>query len=260
MVQHSILQRLRQGQFVRLMSVGSFPSPKLVEMIGLLGDVHGIWIDQEHAFVSHAEMELMLMACRASGIDAFARVPPTDYATVMRPMETGCSGVMVAQIRTVDEVKRAVDWIRYPPRGVRGLFLSNAECGYGSLSAGQQFAAAAERRWLAIQIETAEAVACVDEIAAVDGVDLLFVGPADLSSNLGVPGEVLHERCITALKRVSAACAAAGKPWGTLSRTAEHAQTCRDLGCRLISFASDVDLIRRGMDASRQIFESLWSE
>ena len=150
--------------------------------------------------------------------------------------------------------------MKYLPRGVRGLFLSNAECGYGSLSAAQQFAAAAANRWMAIQSETAEAVECVNELAAIDGVDLLFVGPADLSSNLGVPGDVLHARCVQALERVSKACRAAGKPWGTLSRTAEHAATCRELGCQLISFASDVDLIRRGMDSSRQIFQALWNE
>ena len=82
------------------------------------------------------------MACRASGLDAFARVPPTDYATVMRPLETGCSGVMVAQVRTLDEVQRAVQWSKYPPRGTRGLFLGNAECDYGNIPAAEHVARA----------------------------------------------------------------------------------------------------------------------
>jgi 2-dehydro-3-deoxyglucarate aldolase/4-hydroxy-2-oxoheptanedioate aldolase len=73
---------------------------------GILGNFHGLWIDQEHTAVPHAQLELMLMASRAVGLDAFARVPPTDYATVMRPMEAGCSGVIIAQVRTLAEVEQ----------------------------------------------------------------------------------------------------------------------------------------------------------
>ncbi len=251
---HSIRARLAAGQIVRVMSIGALPSPKLVEIIGTLSDVHGIWIDQEHAYVAHAQMELMLMACRASGLDAFARVPLTDYTTLMRPYETGCSGVMVAQIRSAREVQTALQWTKFPPRGTRGLFLGNAECEYGKISAATHVQTANDQRWLAIQIETTEAIACVDELARIDGVDLLFVGPADLSAALGVPGQVLHPKCLEALTAVSRACREAGKPWGTLSRSPEHASRCRDLGCQLFSIASDVDLIQRGIDATVRDF------
>lgn len=249
-----IMERLRAGQQVRVMSVGALPSPKLVEIAGLTGDFHGIWIDQEHAWVSHPQMELLLLACRATGLDAFARVPPTDYATVMRPMETGCSGVMIAQVRSIEQVREAVAWAKYPPQGVRGLFLGNAECQYGRVGAAEQVQRGNTRRWVAIQIETAEAVDCVDEIAAVDGVELLFVGPADLSSNLGVPGNLLHQRCVDAMRRVADACRAAQKPWGTLSRTVEHAAKAQELGCQLFSIAGDLDVVQRGFRATRQTF------
>jgi 2-keto-3-deoxy-L-rhamnonate aldolase RhmA len=102
-------------------------SPKLVEVAGILGNLHGLWIDQEHSAIPHAQLELMLMACRAVGLDAFARVPPTDYATIMRPMEAGCSGVMIAQLRTLDEVRETVSWTKYPPFGVRGMFAGTIE-------------------------------------------------------------------------------------------------------------------------------------
>ena len=140
---------------------------------------------------------------------------------------------------------------------MRGLFLANAECGYGAVSAAEQVERANRERWLAVQIETVEAVACVRDLVALDGVDMLFVGPADLSCALGVPGEVLHEKCLAALVQVSQACRDAGKPWGTLSRTPEHAQRCRELGCQLFSIAGDLDLIRRGLDATRSVFGDL---
>jgi 2-dehydro-3-deoxyglucarate aldolase/4-hydroxy-2-oxoheptanedioate aldolase len=257
MKQHSIKSLLDKGDLVRVMSVGAFPSPKLIEIVGLTGDYHGIWIDQEHAYVSHEQMELLLLACRATGMDAFARVPPTDYATLMRPMETGCSGVMIAQVRSVAQVEQALQWVKYPPRGVRGLFLGNAECGYATVSAAEQVRCADQERWLAVQIETVEAIECVDELADMDGVDMLFVGPADLSCALGVPGDLLHEKCLDALRRVSAACRRTGTPWGTLSRTRQHAECCRDLGCRLFSIAGDLDLIRRGLTATQEAFGDL---
>jgi 2-dehydro-3-deoxyglucarate aldolase/4-hydroxy-2-oxoheptanedioate aldolase len=203
-------------------------------------------------------MELLVLACRATGIDAFARVAPTDYATVMRPYETGCSGVMVAQVRSVEQVRQAVEWAKYPPRGVRGLFLANVEAGYGMVPAAEHVVQANRDRWVAVQIETVEALACVDKLAALDGVDLLFVGPADLSCTLGVPGDVLHTKCREALARVADACGQAGKPWGTLSRQTAHAEHCLELGCRLFSIVGDLDLIARGMQATRQAFSRLF--
>jgi 2-dehydro-3-deoxyglucarate aldolase/4-hydroxy-2-oxoheptanedioate aldolase len=255
--QHSIKALLDRGESVRVMSVGAFPSPKLIEIAGMTGDYHGIWIDQEHSAVSHEQMELLLLACRATGMDAFARVPPTDYPTLMRPMETGCSGVMIAQVRSVDQVKQALQWVKYPPVGVRGLFLNNVEAGYGTRPAAEQVERANSERWLSVQIETVEALDRVRDLLALEGVDMLFVGPADLSCALGVPGQVLHPRCVEALRSVSQACRDAGKPWGTLSRTREHAECARDLGCQLFSIGGDLDLIRRGLDQTRNVFGDL---
>ncbi len=85
-----------------------------------------------------------------------------------------------------------------------------------------------------------EALACVEEIAKVDGVDHLFVGPADLSVALGVPGEYLHGKCKEALTRVSQAVKEAGKTWGILARGPEHAKYCRSLGCKLFAFGNDL--------------------
>jgi 2-keto-3-deoxy-L-rhamnonate aldolase RhmA len=256
--QHSIKGMLDRGEIVRVMSVGPFPNPKLIEITGLCGDFHGIWIDQEHSCVSHEQMELLLMACRATGLDAFARVPPTDYATVMRPMETGCSGVMVAQIRSVDQVVQALQWAKYPPLGVRGIYLANFESDYGKRPAADHVDRANRERWFAVQIETVEALDCVRELAAMDGVDLLFVGPADLSCALGYPGDLLNPRCIEALRTVAQACRDVGKPWGSLSRTREHAECCRDLGCQLFTIGGDLDLIQRGLQQTRQVFASLF--
>jgi 2-dehydro-3-deoxyglucarate aldolase/4-hydroxy-2-oxoheptanedioate aldolase len=252
-----IKDRLTAGQIVRTAHLCGFVKPRAVEMLGLVGKFHGVWIDQEHSAISHAEMESLLIACRASGLDAFSRVAPTDYATVMRPMEAGCSGVMIAQVRTLDEVKQAVEWAKYPPVGRRGFFGGNIETRFGNIDMARHVANANRERWIAIQIETPESVDIVDQIAATEGVDWLFVGPADLSATLGVPGDFLHPKCVDALKRVGAATRKVGKAWGTLSRDPQHALRCRELGCQLFSVFGDIDCLRAGLTALEERFAAL---
>jgi 2-keto-3-deoxy-L-rhamnonate aldolase RhmA len=241
------------------MLVGAVAHPKWVEILGLRGNIHGLWFDQEHSDIPHQQLEVLLMACRAAGLDAFARVAPTDYGAVMRPMEAGACGIMAAQVRSIEEVRRSVEWAKFPPQGTRGLFLGNFEAGYGTKDVAQHLADANRDRWVCIQIETPEAVAIADQIAALEGVDTLFVGPSDLACTLGVPGQVLHPKCLAALERVAAATRAAGKSWGILPRSVEHAHTCRELGCQLFSLAGDIDLIHRGIQATHELFADLFA-
>jgi 2-dehydro-3-deoxyglucarate aldolase/4-hydroxy-2-oxoheptanedioate aldolase len=196
----------------------------------------------------------MLIACRAAGIDAFARVPLVDYASIMRPLEAGCSGVMVAQVRTLDEVHNAVSWAKFPPLGIRGVFGGNAEARFGAVDLPSYLAEANRERWVAIQIETAEAADLVEEIAATKGVDMLFLGPADLSVTLGVPGEFLHPKCVAVMERIGAACKKHGKHWGTLSRSIEHAEKAREHGCQLFSIFGDLDIVSAGLKTLEQKF------
>jgi 2-dehydro-3-deoxyglucarate aldolase/4-hydroxy-2-oxoheptanedioate aldolase len=175
----------------------------------------------------------------------------------MRPLEAGCSGVMIAQVRSMEEVRKGVAWAKYPPAGIRGVFGGNVEARFGQIGLAAHVAAANRDRWVAIQIETPEAAVAVDEIAALDGVDLLFVGPADLSVTLGVPGEFQHPKCVDVLEKTSAACKKHGKSWGTLSRDVEHAKKCRALGCQLFSIFGDLDCVALGLRAIEQKFPEL---
>lgn len=250
----TIKQRLAEGQLVRVISLGTLASPKLIEIAGVVGGFEGVWIDQEHSAIPHQQLEILILACRAAGLSSFVRVAPTDYPTVMRPMEAGAEGIMAAQIRTVAQVQQIVEWAKYPPLGTRGLYLANYEAGYGTADPQKHIESSNRDRWLCIQIETPEAVACAEQIAKVEGVDCLFVGPGDLACTLGVPGQVMHPKCIAALERVSAGAKAAGKPWAALTRSPEHAAKCRELGCRLFSLVADLDLIHRGFQSAKKAY------
>ncbi len=256
----SLKSRLAAGQQVNVFSVGAIPSPKLIEMAALVGGYHAIWIDEEHAALNQAEIEILAMACRSVGLDSYVRLAPTDYAAVMRPMEAGVGGIMAAQVRDVGEVEQVVRWAKFPPLGQRGLNASNFEGDYATRPLAEHIADCNRDRWLSVQIETAEALEVVDQIAAVEGIDHLFVGPADLSVALGVPGEFLHANCVDALRRVSAAVAANGKSWGILARGPEHARLCRELGCQLFAYGNDLSVFIGGLKSLRDTYRDFFPQ
>jgi 2-dehydro-3-deoxyglucarate aldolase/4-hydroxy-2-oxoheptanedioate aldolase len=244
----------------RIVAVGPLANHKLIEIAGMHGGYHGVWIDQEHAALTLQQIEVLALACRSAGLDSYVRLAPTDYATVMRPMEAGVGGIMAAQIRSVEEVRRVVAWAKYPPQGIRGLNISNFEGNWATADAGEFVVRANRDRWVAIQIETLEALNQVEEIAKVEGVDHLFVGPLDLSISLGVPAQYLHAKCVGALERVSAAARAAGKTWGIVPRGPEHAAKCRELGCLLFAFALDLGLVHLGFRATRATYQDFFQD
>src|SRR5437588_10285341 len=126
-----IKQRLAQGQVVKMFGVGQLFTPKLVEIVGEHGGFDGLWLDAEHAGLGMREIELATMAARAYGLDHFVRLPATDYAAIMRPLEAGAGGVMVSMIRNPAEAEQAVRWAKFWPRGERGMNGGNRDGRFG---------------------------------------------------------------------------------------------------------------------------------
>src|SRR5262249_46334692 len=124
---------LRQRRLPRLHPLAPLRSPKLVEMGGLSGGFDAVWFDQEHAGLTIAQLEDAGRAARASGLDCFVRLTATDYATVMRALETGAGGVMAAMVRSVAQVEDLVRWAKFHPRGGRGVNGSGGDGRYGTL-------------------------------------------------------------------------------------------------------------------------------
>ncbi len=176
---------LAEGKVVRVFGCGQLISPKLIEILGEHGEFDALWIDQEHAGLTMKDIELATMAARSYGMDHFVRLPATDYAAVMRPLEAGAGGVMISMVRSAEEVEQAVRWAKFWPRGERGLNGGNRDGRFGLVPLAEYAAKANAETFVGIQIETAGALAAAAEIAAVPDVDLLFVGPSDLSQVLG---------------------------------------------------------------------------
>lgn len=253
-VLETIKERLAEGKMVRIVGVGALAHPKFIEVAACHGGFHGVWIDQEHAGLTHPQIEHLCLACRASSLDSFVRLAPTDYAAVMRPMEAGAGGIMAAQVHSADQVRQVVQWAKFAPQGKRGLNVSNYEGGWALRDPAAFVEEANKERWLAVQIETTGALEQLLEIAGIEGVDHLFVGPADLSLSLGVPGQYLHSKCVAALEQVAAAARDAGITWGILPRGSEHAAKCAELGCSLFAFAVDLGVVHLGFKATREMY------
>jgi 2-dehydro-3-deoxyglucarate aldolase/4-hydroxy-2-oxoheptanedioate aldolase len=248
-----------EGRPVRVCALGQLCHPKLVEMIGWHGGFDAVWLDQEHAGLTVPQLEEATRAARAAGLDAFVRLNATDYATVMQAFEAGAGGVMAAMVRGVAQAEQVVTWAKFHPRGLRGVNGTGVDGRYGTMRGADYFARANAETFVAIQIEHVDAVNEVEAIAAVPDVDLLFVGPADLSQSMGLPGQWDHPRMWEALERVARAAKANGVPWAILPRDAAHARRCVELGCRVLSLGIDVWFFERGLRAFRQEFAEFFS-
>ncbi|MBA3315088.1 MAG: aldolase/citrate lyase family protein [Planctomycetota bacterium] len=240
----SLKQRLSSGETIIAAACGRIPSHVIVQMIGMSGHFQAVWLDHEHCGFSGQQLEVMALAARATGLESFVRLAPTDYAAVTRCLEAGAGGVMGAMIHNAAQAEEFVRWAKFHPEGNRGLNNGGYDGKFGGLPLAAFAKNANENVFVAIQIETRGALAEVDAIAAIPGVDLLFVGPADLSQALGVTGELFHPECLSAIDAVAAACKQHGKHWGAVSIGHEHAQMMLGKGCRLLSPANDVRLLQ----------------
>jgi 2-keto-3-deoxy-L-rhamnonate aldolase RhmA len=253
-----IKELLAQGKNVRLCGLGQILTPKLVEIVGENGSFDGLWLDQEHAGIGMKEIELATMAARAYGLDHFVRLPATDYASVMRPLEAGAGGVMISMVKSAADAEQAVQWAKFWPRGQRGMNGGNRDGRFGLTPLAEYAAQANAQTFVGIQIETPSAIAAAADIAAVPDVDLLFVGPADLSQVMGVPGDFENPKCFEAIKQVADACARAGKPWGIVPRGPQYAARMADWGCRMFVLALDIHVFHAGIRAAKERYASFF--
>jgi 4-hydroxy-2-oxoheptanedioate aldolase len=204
------------------------PSPLSVRLLAAAG-LDYVVIDLQHGGAAEADLPAMTSAIRLAGATPVARVRHAHTADIGRALDLGCEGVIVPNIDSAAQARQVAGAVRYPPAGHRSAG--------GVLAAGEPFCL--------VMTESADAVAELGVTLAVDGVDGLYVGPRDLSLSLGCepdPGDPVLSR---ALRRIWAACAAAGKPVGVHATDGTTARRYRDAGCTLITTAVDAVAITR---------------
>jgi 4-hydroxy-2-oxoheptanedioate aldolase len=238
--------RLRAGETL----YGTFAglgSPVATELVARAG-FDWLIIDLEHGVGTESELLANLHAVGATRAAPLVRPQSAERLRIGRALDLGAHGIMVPRIERPEQAREAVSYLRYPPDGTRGVALSTRGAGLGER--GHADVRSINPHILGIiQIESPDAVAGAAEIAAIDGVDVLFVGPADLSHSLGVPGLFGDPRYLDALGRVARAAEDAGKVAGILLRDASALARHRDLGYRFIGLGSDSAFIADGARA-----------
>ena len=211
-------------------------------------------IDLEHGAAGEGDLLEHLYAIGATDTAAIVRPASGERLRIGRALDFGADGIMVPRVDTPEQAVEAVSYLRWPPDGVLGLALLTRGAELGEV--GHSSVAALNQRVIGvIQVESPQAVESAGEIAAIDGVDVLVVGPTDLSHSMGVPGRFDEPVFIEALRRVVAATEANGKTAGILLRDASTVGEYRDLGFRFIGLGSDgafvVDGVRAALAAAR---------
>lgn len=223
----------------------SLGSGIIAELIGAAG-FDWIWIDLEHGTGGLPQLIPQLQAISSYNTAPIIRVPFNEQYLYKQVLDAGASGVMVPFISNRQEAEKAVASLRYPPLGVRGVAKFTRAAGFGK-NFDNYFSEANESLALIVQIETYEAVEKVDEIAKVDGVDVLFVGPLDLSVNMGIPQKYDDPSFISALERVAAACRKNNKAAGILVPGLQRLKKILELGFTFLVVGSDGGILSSGL-------------
>jgi 4-hydroxy-2-oxoheptanedioate aldolase len=233
-------QRLKAGDTLLGPSV-TLSDPRVTE--ALAPSVDFIWLELEHSLIGPEAVVGHVLAARSGGVALIMRIPVGQTSLIKPALDCGVGGLVIPQIRTVDEVRSVVNDVRYAPLGRRGLGPLRPS-NYGRLSATD--VVAAEETYLAVQIETVEALEIVEEIAAIPGLDSLVVGPADLSSAMGLLGELNHPQVRAAIARIVSAAKANGLSVGVGVGDAEMANIMIEQGIRWVQLSGvDVYLWQR---------------
>jgi 4-hydroxy-2-oxoheptanedioate aldolase len=228
--------RLRAGE--RLLGAWcSLPGPGPAELLAA-GGVDYVVLDLQHGLLGEGNLPSLFPAIEARDAAPLVRLRANDPVAIGRVLDLGALGIVVPSVDSVEEAENAVRATRYPPRGIRG---------FGPVRAGLRLGAdALEDVAVIVQVESAAAVACVSDLAQVEGVAALYVGPWDLSVSLGrpVPPNLDDPQLAEAISRVRAAADAAGLPAGVHSIRAHDAGRLAAAGWRLVNVVDDVTALR----------------
>lgn len=233
------MSNFRQNCVDRNLLIGTFsaiPHPVAIEVAAASG-VDFLCIDWEHTQIGRERIEDLIRAADVHRVPAIVRVPGHAPESIASALDAGAAGVLVPRVSTAAQARAAVLATRYPPVGERGVGPGRAAAyGYGIPD---YLAKANAELLLAIQVETAEGLANIKEIAAVDGVDVIFIGPGDLSVSIDAMGPAGKERLNAAIETITGVALAAGRAVGIFRPSSDDVDGWSQSGISFILLASD---------------------
>lgn len=235
----------------------SLPCPSVAEILSLSG-MDWLLLDAEHSPTGEETFEDMIRAFKDTQVVPLMRVVGNDPFHIKKALDRGAMGVICPLVNTEEEARAAVEACRYPPEGIRGVAGTRASAYGGNLQ--EYFETWNQEVLTIVQIETREAVLNVEKIAQVPGVDVLFIGPNDLSANLGLFGQYQHPDFVGAVDRVLTAALRADKASGYMAFSPQEVLECVDKGIQFIAAGTDARLLARAAQETYQAIRQGLSE
>ena len=239
---NAIKQDVLAGKTVAGAMVFEFFSPGMSAILANAGCRYVLY-DMEHTGLGFETLKWLFSSCRGLPIEPMVRVPRGEYTWLARALDLGAHGVMIPMVESQQQAKSIVEACRYPPAGRRGAAFGFAQCDYLGGDVGEKVLRYNERTMVIAQIETERGLDQVEKIAAVDGIDVLWVGHFDLSNFMGIPARFDDPRFDAAMRHVATVARRHGKAAGFMATDAAWIARAREMGYTMIAGGTDTGLL-----------------
>ncbi|MED5453798.1 MAG: aldolase/citrate lyase family protein [Verrucomicrobiota bacterium] len=255
-MRHSIIkEKLKNGKPTLLTQL-HLTDPSIFEMVSVMG-FDGIWMDLEHHGYSLETAGNLIRAARVGSADILARAAKGEFMRMGRLLEMGAQGIMYPRCSDASEAKEVVRWTKFAPLGERGFDGAGADAFYTGIRMNEYIRKANDETFVVIQLEDPKAVESAEAIAAVEGVDVIMLGPADFSVLSGIPGQFDHPTIESSLNKIAEAAANTGKHWASTVADGNSAERLLKLGAGMVLHNADICIIKKGLEAMRDDFSKL---
>jgi 4-hydroxy-2-oxoheptanedioate aldolase len=255
---NKVLKKLKTGEQVFCLK-SVYAEPDILELMGYL-NVDVIWICNEHLGIDPEKMKNIMRAGRAANVDIMLRRAYGNYDDLIQPLEMGASGLMIPHCKSALMAKEIVRHSKFYPLGNRGMDGVSGDSLFGTIPQMEYIKTANEETFIMLQIEDIEAIDEIEAISEIEGVDMIFIGPSDLSHSLGVPGDLKNETIRKTIQRTVKACSANGKWCGTSGLDLEYTKTLISEGVKFITIGSDYGILKNGITHILKNYKALIDE
>ncbi|MBT3276106.1 MAG: aldolase [Spirochaetales bacterium] len=232
-----VLETLKKGQIARSIKLNLL-DPRVIEIAGMCG-FDAVWLDMEHVPTDWTTLENGVRAGKIYNTDFVVRVEKGSYSDYIKPLEMDAAGLIIPHLMSLEEAKQIVKTTRFHPLGLRPMDGGNADGAYCMLDFMKYIKQANENRFICVQIEDIDPLPELEEIAQVEGIDMILFGPGDFSQSLGTPGDQTNPELIKARERVAAVCRKHGKYAATVGNPGNY-NSLVDMGYQYINIGADV--------------------
>ena len=240
---NKLKEKFRSGKA----AIGTFmkiTDPSVTEILAIAG-LDFFVLDNEHVAMDREQLTNIVRAADCEGITPLVRIKENAQVEILQNLDLGYMGIQVPNVNNAEEAEAIVRSVKYSPRGIRGFSPSVRACGYGTNNIQDYIAAANENTLICVQCETKAGLENLDEILKIPEIDVVFIGPMDLSQSLGHTGDTKHPVVSEAIAEIKRKVIAAGKVVGTTAATPEAARKLIEEGCQYIIIATDQAMIMK---------------